>query len=107
MANRMVDSARSILNSYLPDVYIYTDVARGGGKDRYIQCLTNYYQSSNSPCKMYNTFYPVNFSSGHSTYTKYVCTSVFRKADFSGGHLAMVVTTTDHNTAGILPSREF
>ena len=34
MANRMVDSARSILNSYLPDVYIYTDVARGGGKDR-------------------------------------------------------------------------
>ena len=36
MANRMVDSARSILNSYLPDVYIYTDVARGGGKDRYM-----------------------------------------------------------------------
>jgi hypothetical protein len=31
----MVDSARSVLNSYLPDVYIYTDVARGGGgKDR-------------------------------------------------------------------------
>ena len=36
MANRMVDSARSILNRYLPDVYIYTDVARGGGKDRYV-----------------------------------------------------------------------
>jgi RNA 3'-terminal phosphate cyclase-like protein len=36
VSNRMVDSARSILNSYLPDVYIYTDVARGGaGKDRY------------------------------------------------------------------------
>ena len=34
MANRMVDSARSVLNSYLPDVYIYTDMARGGGKDR-------------------------------------------------------------------------
>jgi RNA 3'-terminal phosphate cyclase-like protein len=34
MANRMVDLARSVLNQYLPDVYIYTDVARGGGKDR-------------------------------------------------------------------------
>ncbi len=29
MANRMVDSARSILNKYLPDVYIYTDVVKG------------------------------------------------------------------------------
>ena len=34
MANRMVDSARSVLNKYLPDVYIYTDVVKGkeGGK---------------------------------------------------------------------------
>ena len=39
MTNRMVDSARSVLNSYLPDVYIYTDVARGGGRDRLIYCL--------------------------------------------------------------------
>lgn len=29
MANRMVDSARSVLNSYLPDVYIYTDAIKG------------------------------------------------------------------------------
>ncbi|CAG8596410.1 8311_t:CDS:2, partial [Acaulospora morrowiae] len=28
-ANRMVDSARSILNRYIPDVYIYTDVYKG------------------------------------------------------------------------------
>ena len=29
MANRMVDSARSVLNRLLPDVYIYTDIAKG------------------------------------------------------------------------------
>lgn len=29
MANRMVDSARSVLNNYLPDVYIYTDAIKG------------------------------------------------------------------------------
>ncbi len=29
MANRLVDSARSILNQYLPDVYIYTDIVKG------------------------------------------------------------------------------
>jgi RNA 3'-terminal phosphate cyclase-like protein len=28
-ANRLVDSARSILNRYIPDVYIYTDVYKG------------------------------------------------------------------------------
>ncbi len=34
MANRMVVAARSVLNKYLPDVYIYTDVVKGaeGGK---------------------------------------------------------------------------
>ena len=34
MASRMVDSTRRVLNSYLPDVYIYTDVVRGkeGGR---------------------------------------------------------------------------
>ncbi|KAG9287342.1 hypothetical protein G9A89_023713 [Geosiphon pyriformis] len=29
MANRMVESARSVLNRYIPDVYIYTDVFKG------------------------------------------------------------------------------
>lgn len=29
MANRMVDSARGVLNNYLPDVYIYTDCVKG------------------------------------------------------------------------------
>ena len=28
MASRMVDAARGVLNQYLPDVYIYTDVVR-------------------------------------------------------------------------------
>ena len=44
MANRMVDLARSVLNHYLPDVYIYTDVARGGGKDRYACTLVEQQQ---------------------------------------------------------------
>lgn len=28
-ANRLVESARSLLNQYIPDVYIYTDVYKG------------------------------------------------------------------------------
>jgi RNA 3'-terminal phosphate cyclase-like protein len=31
MANRMVESCRSILTRYIPDVYIYTDVSKGPG----------------------------------------------------------------------------
>ena len=29
MANRVMDSARSVLTRYIPDVYIYTDVYKG------------------------------------------------------------------------------
>lgn len=29
LANRLVASARSVLNRYIPDIYIYTDVYRG------------------------------------------------------------------------------
>lgn len=29
MANRIVDSARSILNKFIPDIYIYTDHMKG------------------------------------------------------------------------------
>jgi len=29
LANRMVEKARSLLNTFLPDIYIYTDVAKG------------------------------------------------------------------------------
>ena len=36
MANRMVDSARAVLNNYLPDVYIYTDTVRGAEAGRYV-----------------------------------------------------------------------
>jgi len=28
-ANRMVEAARSILNRYVPDIYLYTDVYKG------------------------------------------------------------------------------
>ena len=37
MANRMVDSARSVLNNYLPDVYIYTDTVKGAEAGKYVQ----------------------------------------------------------------------
>ena len=37
MANRMVDSARSVLNNYLPDVYIYTDTVKGTEPGKYVQ----------------------------------------------------------------------
>ncbi len=36
MASRMVDSARKILNYYLPDVYVYTDVVRGKEAGRWV-----------------------------------------------------------------------
>lgn len=29
LSNRLVASARSVLNRYIPDVYIYTDVYKG------------------------------------------------------------------------------
>ena len=29
LANRLVAAARSVLNRYIPDIYIYTDVYRG------------------------------------------------------------------------------
>jgi RNA 3'-terminal phosphate cyclase-like protein len=28
-ANRMVDAARGVLNRYIPDIYLYTDVYKG------------------------------------------------------------------------------
>ena len=37
MANRMVDSARAVLNNYLPDVYIYTDTVKGAEAGRYVK----------------------------------------------------------------------
>lgn len=35
-ANRMVESARSLLNRYIPDVYIYTDVYKGAESGKYV-----------------------------------------------------------------------
>lgn len=28
-SNRMIDSARSVLNRYIPDIYLYSDVYKG------------------------------------------------------------------------------
>ncbi|KFV48534.1 RNA 3'-terminal phosphate cyclase-like, partial [Tyto alba] len=43
MANRMVESARSILNKFIPDIYIYTDHMKGvssGKSPGFGMCLT-------------------------------------------------------------------
>lgn len=37
MANRMVDSARAVLNNYLPDVYIYTDTVKGAEAGKQVE----------------------------------------------------------------------
>lgn len=29
MSNRMIDAARSVLNRYIPDIYLYSDVYKG------------------------------------------------------------------------------
>lgn len=34
-ANRIVESSRSLLNKFIPDVYIYTDVYRGPESGRF------------------------------------------------------------------------
>ncbi len=37
MVSRMVDSARMILNYYLPDVYVYTDVVKEKEAERWVR----------------------------------------------------------------------
>lgn len=39
MANRIVDAARSILNKFIPDIYIYTDHMKGLNSGKYVQAL--------------------------------------------------------------------
>lgn len=34
--NRIVDAARSILNRFLPDIYIYTDTFKGSQSGKYV-----------------------------------------------------------------------
>jgi RNA 3'-terminal phosphate cyclase-like protein len=29
MSNRMIDACRSVLNRYIPDIYLYSDVYKG------------------------------------------------------------------------------
>lgn len=36
LSNRLVAAARSVLNRYIPDVYIYTDVYRGEDSGKYV-----------------------------------------------------------------------
>lgn len=39
MANRMVESARGILNKFLPDIYIYTDHMKGVNSGKWVSRL--------------------------------------------------------------------
>lgn len=34
MANRLVESARGVLNQFLPDIYIYTDHMKGANSGK-------------------------------------------------------------------------
>ena len=52
MANRMVDAARSILNSYLPDVYIYTDMVKGKEAGRWVHYNIEPYRVENNSRKI-------------------------------------------------------
>lgn len=36
-ANRLVESARSLLNRYIPDIYIYTDVYKGAESGKQVE----------------------------------------------------------------------
>lgn len=36
IANRMIDTARSLLNRYIPDIYLYSDVYKGDDSGKYV-----------------------------------------------------------------------
>lgn len=65
-SNRMIEASRSVLNRYIPDIYLYSDVYKGeeSGKYEYFSrviftgCLPSPFQISRlcvkSPCGVYN-----------------------------------------------------
>jgi RNA 3'-terminal phosphate cyclase-like protein len=42
MSNRMIDACRSVLNRYIPDIYLYSDVYKGEESGK---CVINLSQS--------------------------------------------------------------
>jgi len=41
MANRIVESARGVLNQFLPDIYIYTDHMKGVNSGKWVSLHTS------------------------------------------------------------------
>lgn len=37
-SNRMIETSRSILNRYIPDIYLYSDVYKGNESGKYGPC---------------------------------------------------------------------
>ena len=39
-SNRMIEAARSVLNRYIPDIYLYSDVYKGEESGKYVLIVT-------------------------------------------------------------------
>ena len=73
IANRMIDAARSILNRFIPDIYLYSDVYKGDDSGKYVtisvskpELLLNYFHLSqitwlrpHSPSGVHHDCYPL------------------------------------------------
>jgi RNA 3'-terminal phosphate cyclase-like protein len=38
-SNRMIDASRSVLNRFIPDIYLYSDVYKGDESGKYVDSL--------------------------------------------------------------------
>jgi RNA 3'-terminal phosphate cyclase-like protein len=38
-SNRMIDASRSVLNRFIPDIYLYSDVYKGDESGKYVGSL--------------------------------------------------------------------
>jgi hypothetical protein len=38
-SNRMIEATRSVLNRYIPDIYLYSDVYKGEDSGKYVQIV--------------------------------------------------------------------
>jgi RNA 3'-terminal phosphate cyclase-like protein len=45
-SNRMIEAARSVLNRYIPDIYLYSDVYKGEDSGKYVQIVRSQARSS-------------------------------------------------------------
>lgn len=47
--NRMIDSARGVLNRYIPDIYIYSDIYKGDEAGKYVYSFSTSILCLHSP----------------------------------------------------------